>query len=124
MATLADRRSRALERIPDDHLIPPYEGEPFTTAIDAKDRVQDYAFSQEFAIVTHNYDKIRQIIVLECTQHRSHTKNWRKTPLEERKRVRFRLMSVRFDFALHKKKDENVWRIAKSCLGHILSYEP
>lgn len=74
---------RALERIPDDHLLPLYEGEPFATAVDAKDRFQDYAFSQGFAIVIHNHEKTRQIIVLECTQHRSHTKNWRKTPLEE-----------------------------------------
>lgn len=84
MATLVGRKSRALERIPDYHLIPPYEGEPFATA---KDRVQDYAFSQGFATVIHKYDKTRQIIVLECTQHRSHTKNWRKAPFEETKRI-------------------------------------
>ncbi len=39
MATVADRKSRALERIPDDHLIPSYEKEIFATAVDAKDQV-------------------------------------------------------------------------------------
>ncbi len=87
MATLADRKSRALERIPDDHLIPPYEKEPFATTVDAKDRVQDHAFSQGFAIFIRNHDKTRQIIVFQGTQHRSHTKNWKKTPIGERKRI-------------------------------------
>ena len=87
MATLADRKSRALERIPDDHLIPQYERELFATAVDAKDRVQDYAFSPEFAIFIYNHDKTRQIIILEFTEHRSYNKNWKKTLLEEKKRI-------------------------------------
>ena len=117
MATLADRKSRALERIPDDHLLPPYEREPFATAVDAKDRVQKYAFSQGFAIVMYNHDKTRQIVVLECTQHRSHTKNWRKTPLEERKRM-VSANECPFRLRITQKKDENVWRIIKLCLDH------
>ena len=96
MATLADRKLRALERILDDHLIPPYEGEPFASAINAKERVQDYAFSQGFAIVINNHDKIRQIIVLECTQHWSQTKIGGKYPLrrENVSTPRFWLMTA------------------------------
>ena len=105
MATLADRKSRALERIPNDHLISSYEREPFATIVNAKDRVQDYKFSQRSPIVINNHDKTCSIIVLECTQHRFHTINWRKTLLEEKNKPipRFWLMSVRFDLALHKK---------------------
>ncbi len=121
MATLADRRSRVLERIPDDHLIPLYEEEPFATAVDGKDRVQAFPFSQKFAIFIHNHDKTRQIIVFECTQHRSHTKNWRKTTFEERKQINTKVSANECSFRLRitQKKDENVWRIVKLlCLDH------
>ena len=111
---------RALEHIRDDHLIPPYKRELFTTATDAKDQVQDYAFSQEFAIVTHNHDKTCQIVALKSTQHWSHTKNWRETPLEERKRIDTKDSANEnpFRLCIKQKKDRNVWRMVKLCLDH------
>lgn len=126
MATLADRRLRALDQIPDDHLLPPYEGKPFAGAADAKERVQDYAFSEGFASVIHNHDKVRQILVLECTQHRSQTKNWRKIPLEERKRINTKVSAndCPFRLCITQKKDEDVWRIVKLCLDHNHSMNP
>ena len=87
MATLEDRKLRALDLIPNPHLIAPTINETFVDSTVAKNRVQDFAFSQGFAVVTLTHDRTRQILVLACTQHGSQTKNWRKTPLEHRKRI-------------------------------------
>lgn len=80
MATLEDRKLRALDLIPNSHLIAPTIDETFVDSTVAKNRIQDLAFSQGFAVVTLTHDRTRQILVLACTQHGTQTKNWRKTP--------------------------------------------
>lgn len=76
MTTLEDRKSRALDLIPTLHLTDPNISETFVDSAVAKSRVQDFAYSQEFAVVTLSHDQTRRILVLVCTQHGSHTKNW------------------------------------------------
>ena len=66
MATLDDRKLRALDLIPSTHLIAPDIDKTFLDATAAKSRIQDYAFSQEFSVVTLNHDRVRQIWVLVC----------------------------------------------------------
>ena len=79
MATLADRKSRWLERIPDNHLIPPYEGKPVATAIPPllmqKTESKTMHLVKDLLLSYIIMKKTRQIIVLECTQHRSYTTN-------------------------------------------------
>lgn len=53
MATLEDRRLRALDLILNPHLIASAINETF---LDSKNRVQDFAFSQGFAVVTLTHD--------------------------------------------------------------------
>ncbi len=91
MATLEERKLRALDLIPSTHLIAPDSDETFLDAIVTKSRIQDYAFNQKFAVVTLNHDRARQILVLVFTQHGTHTKNWRKTPKDERKRINIKV---------------------------------
>lgn len=56
MATLEDRKLRALDLISSTHLIAPNIDETFLDATAAKSRIQDYVFSQGFAVVTLNDD--------------------------------------------------------------------
>ncbi len=89
------------------------------TSFDAKDQVQDYAFNQRFASVIHNHDKTYPIIVFEYTEPCSHIKNWKKTPLEEKKQINNKI-SANCPFLLRiiQKKNENVCRIVKYCLDY------
>ncbi len=66
MAILDDRKLCALDLIPSIHLIAPDIDETFLDATAAKSRIQDYAFSQEFPVVTLNHDRVRRILVLVC----------------------------------------------------------
>lgn len=56
MATLEDRKLRALDLIPSTHLTALDIDETFLDATVAKSRIQDYAFSQGIAVVTLSHD--------------------------------------------------------------------
>lgn len=126
MAILEDRKSRALDLIPNPHLTDPNISETFVDSAVAKSRVQDFAFSQGFAVVTLSHDQIRRILVLACTQHGSHTKNWRKTPLEDRKRINTKVSANDCPFRIRaiQKKDDTVWQISKLDLHHNHNMNP
>lgn len=126
MATLEDRKSRALDLIPTPHLTDPNISETFVDSAVAKSRVQDFAFNQGFAVVTLSHDRTRRILVLACTQHGSHTKKWRKTPLEDRKRINTKVSANDCPFRIRviQKKDDTVWRISKLDLHHNHNMNP
>ncbi|CAF9942052.1 hypothetical protein IMSHALPRED_003174 [Imshaugia aleurites] len=69
---------RAIDRIPPSHLLPPSKNETFNTPDDAWTRLQDYAFSQGFAIVTGQCGKADPRKTYKCIHHSAETKNWRK----------------------------------------------
>ena len=71
---------RAIDRIPPSHLLPPSKNETFYTPDDAWTRLQDYAFSQGFAIVTGQCGKVDPRRTYKCIHHFIETKNWRKLP--------------------------------------------
>lgn len=100
MASLEDRKLRSLDWISQDHLRCPYENEIFSDARNAKERIQNYAFTQGFEVVTHNRDKVRQILALDCTQHGTNTKNWCKTPIDKMKRINTKLSAKKCLFRL------------------------
>ena len=56
MATLEDRKSRALDLIPTPHLTNPNISKMFVDSAIAKSRVQNFAFSQRFVMVTFNHN--------------------------------------------------------------------
>lgn len=126
MATLEDRRLRALDLILNPHLVAPTIDETFVDSTVAKNRFQDFAFSQRFAIVTLTHDRTRQILVLACTQHGSQTKNWRKTPLEDRKRINTKVSANDCPFSLRIiwKKNDTKWRFSKLDLQHNHDMNP
>ena len=126
MATLEDRKLRALDLIPPTHLVAPDIDETFLDATAAKSRIQDYAFSQGFAVVTLNHDRVRRILVLVCIQYGTHTKNWRKTPKDERKRINTKVSANDRLFRLRiiQKKDDNIWQISKLDLDHNHGMNP
>ncbi len=128
MATLKDRKLRALDLIPSTHLIAPDIDETFLDVTVAKSRIQDYAFSQGFAVVTLNHDRVQQILILVCTQHRTHTKNWPKTPIDEEKRINIKVSANDCPFCLRisQTKYDHVWRISKLDFDHnqIINPDP
>ena len=57
MAILEDRKSRALDLIPTPHLTDPNISETFMDSAVVKSRVQDFAFSQGFVVVTLSHNQ-------------------------------------------------------------------
>lgn len=45
IATLEDKKLQALEQIPNDHLLSPYNVDPCTNVANTKNRIQNFAFS-------------------------------------------------------------------------------
>ncbi len=120
MATLEDKNLRALDLILSTHLIALDIDETFLDVTVAKSRIQDYVFSQRFALVTLNHDQVRRILVLICTQHGTNTKNWQKTPTDERKRINTKVSAndCLFRLQIIQKNNDDVWRISKLYLDH------
>ncbi|KAL8948976.1 MAG: hypothetical protein Q9222_004882 [Ikaeria aurantiellina] len=67
---------RIVESIPPTHLEPPATGERFDDADAVANRLQNYAFSQGFAMVTGSCGKGRKTYL--CKHHGTKTKNIRK----------------------------------------------
>ena len=58
--------------------IPPLLGEKsFSSQADAKERYQNWAFTQGFAIVVEKNDIKNGVYVLECTRHKKESRNTR-----------------------------------------------
>jgi hypothetical protein len=82
---LASQIALATKALPFAHLITPAHGESFKTPEDALQRLQDWAFTQGFAVVTESKRKGR--VIFQCIHHRTKTRNSRKTATEDRERV-------------------------------------
>ncbi len=67
---------RAIDRIPPAHLEPPADDELFDIPSEAYERLQNYAFSQRFQIVTGSCEVGRRNYP--CIHHKADTKNYRK----------------------------------------------
>ena len=68
--SLDARKQHAIALLPLPHLLPPQENELFSSWEEAKSRLQVYAFTQGFALVTETHDKKNHLIVIDCTRHR------------------------------------------------------
>jgi hypothetical protein len=67
----------AVAALPAAHRTPPKEKEIVESPEAALVRLQDWAFTQGFALVRESTRKDR--VMFECTHHKNATKNWRKT---------------------------------------------
>ena len=61
-----------------DWLLPPAGGEVFESFQEYFARLQGYAFSQGFAVVTLSSNKKKARAEFGCIHHAKETKNWRK----------------------------------------------
>jgi Transcription factor AFT len=82
---LASQIQQAIKSLPPANLILPASGESFDSPANALRRLQDWAFTQGFAVVTESTRKDR--VIFECVHHKKKTKNCRKTATEDRQRV-------------------------------------
>ena len=89
--SLDARKQHAIALLPPPHLLPPQENELFSSWDEAKTRLQDYAFTQGFALVTETHDKKNHLIVLDCTRHHKRVRNTRKVEEEDRVRANTKL---------------------------------
>lgn len=65
------RIQHAITSTPFPHLISPQSGEEsFSNQADAKERSQNLAFTQGFAIAMEKNDINNRVYVLECTRHK------------------------------------------------------
>ena len=67
----------AIQKMPPQHLLPPQPGEVLDPD-QAYERLQNYAFSQGFCIVTTSHNKANTYIRYACIHHGNSTRNWHK----------------------------------------------
>jgi hypothetical protein len=79
---LALQIQQATKSLPLAHLIPPATSESFDSPANALRRLQDWAFTQGFAVVTESTRKDR--VIFECVHYKKKTKNSCKTTIEDR----------------------------------------
>jgi hypothetical protein len=86
--TLRNDIARAIDALPPEHRERLVQGEEFQTNTDAFDRVQNWAFTQGFAVVRESFtnNAKEKRLYIQCIHHKSQTKGWRKTPEEQRVR--------------------------------------
>lgn len=75
MAILEDKKLCILDFISPIHLITLDIDKTFFNITVAKSRMQNYVFSQEFAIIILNHNRVQQILVLICRHYKTYTKN-------------------------------------------------
>lgn len=88
-SNLASRIAEAVSVLPPQHRLSPTEGEVVPSKEARRTRLQDYAFTQGFSVVTYSGSERR--LRLKCNRHGKGTHNTRKIPEEERKWVNTKL---------------------------------
>jgi hypothetical protein len=96
---LASQISYATKALPPVHLITPANGESFATPGDALVRLQDWAFTQGFAVVTESTRKAQ--VIFNCIHHRKKTRNTCKTATEDRERLETAIMAKGCTWAVY-----------------------
>ena len=122
------RKQHAIALLLSPHLLPPQENELFSSWKKAKTRLQDYAFTQGFALVTETHDKKNHLIVLDCTRHHKRVRNTRKVEEEDRVRANTKVSfnECPYRLRLKKKNKDNAWRliVTNSEHNHEMATDP
>ncbi len=77
------RISLELELIPPPHQLLPRDEELFAILEEEKKKLQDYAFTQSFALATSSFQKGKTVVVWDCTWYEKKTRNHRKIADED-----------------------------------------
>lgn len=75
---LQERIRRAVDRIPSAHRLSPREDETFKSRDEVFRRLQNYVFTQGFAVIIYTNDNKRNILVVHCNRHQKNTRNTRR----------------------------------------------
>ena len=86
LSALQTRIAKATELLPSPYLIFPHDGEVFLSLEDAKTRLQDYLFTQVFALMVEQNEKQRKTVLFDCLRH--HKKQQNTSEVEEKDRQR------------------------------------
>lgn len=125
--SLEQRKQRAKTLFPPTHCLPPQVGEVFSTVEAGKTRLQDYAFTQGFALVQESFQKQRGILLLDCSRHHSKERNTRDQTEEERTRKSTNVAFADCKYRLRlKKSKEDTWRlvITNDVHNHPMAIDP
>jgi len=79
---LAAKLQKVIEAVPPSHRLPPKKNETVESPEAGLERLQNWAFTQGFALAVESRNKER--LRVECVNHHKKTKGWRKTKEEER----------------------------------------
>ncbi len=93
LSALQTRIEKVIELLPSPHLLLPRDGEAFLSFKGAKKRLQDYAFTQGFALVVEQNDKQRKTVLFDCSRHHKKQRNTSKVEEKDRQRQIPRLLS-------------------------------
>ena len=126
-ADLIERIRKATDLIPSAHRLAPVDGETFSTLEQAVKRLQDYAFTQGFALVIETRDLKRNRLVMECIRHKDKYKNVRKLTSDERKRstkVSYLGCKYRVSVRIGRHDTELTLAISNDSHDHDSAYDP
>ena len=115
---LRDQISLAVASLPPQHLSEPVDDEEVDSPEAGYVRIQDWAFTQGFAVVKESRKPIRQ--VLHCVHHKDDTRNTRKTDETERKRTATKIQATGCKFSIYisfRNKQEK-WAIGSTHKEH------
>lgn len=124
--SLESRISQALELIPPPHRLPPQDEELFATLEEGKKRLQDYVFTQGFALASSSFQKGKTVQVLDCTWHKKKTRNHRKIADEDRVRVGNKVLFEDCKYRLRLRLKERRWQlvVTNDQHSHELAIDP
>lgn len=116
---------QAISHLPPSHRTLPQRNETFESLDAARLRLQDYAFTQRFALVTEKNYKKHSTLVLDCSRHHKDTRNYRKLSEEDRirKNAKVSFNDCKYRLRLQQYKGETGWkfkhheRISRSWYG-------
>ncbi len=126
-APLYERIQCAIVSLPSPHLIPPQSGEQsFFSQADAKERYQNWAFTQKFAIIIEKNNIKHRVYVLECTRHKKESQNTRDQQEGDWIRPATTINAVNCPFRLRIiwQKEKELWLLATAHLTHNYPMQP
>lgn len=114
-----ERVQKVTSTFPAPHLVAPQLGERFLSREEAKERFQNWAFTQGVALVVESKSLSRGSYILECTRHHKETRNTRDIAAEDRKRgTKVNSNGCKFRLVIKHVKESNVWTLEKMQLDH------
>jgi hypothetical protein len=111
---LRQRIATAIAAVPVDHWVRPVKNEIFADPQDAYVRIWDWGFTQGIHLVKEPANNKRGHWQIDCSRHHKETRNSRKTPADERKRLGSHYQAHDCKFGLYisrRKKMNNQWAI-------------